>query len=284
MVQSATPQISVAHRIASEFGAIPEVIAVALSGSLTSGSADVYSDIDLVVYARDSDPPPEARRALIIPRSTKAEIDNHFWETEDGWIERDSGFAVDVVYRSRAFITDQLERVIVHHQASTGYTTAFWYNVLNSTLLFDRTNWFHGLQEFAQQPYPEPLRRAIVAKNYPVLRDVLSGYVGQMRKAVFRNDLVSVNHRVAAFLASYFDTLFALNRVLHPGEKRLLQFTEATCEKLPEDWRENVEGLLSAAGAGTENVCPRADRLTDGLYQFLHRERLTDYFSGENSF
>lgn len=284
MVQSATPQISVAHRIASEFGAIPEVIAVALPGSLTSGSADVYSDIDLVVYTRDGDPPIEARRPLIVARSTRAEIDNHFWETEDGWIERDTGFAVDVVYRSRAFITDQLERVIVHHQASTGYSTAFWYNVLNSTLLFDRTNWFLELQQFARQPYPEPLRRAIVAKNYLVLRDVLSGYVGQMRKAVFRTDLVSANHRVAAFLASYFDALFALNRVLHPGEKRLLQFAEAECEKLPEGWRENLESLLSAAGTGTEEVCARAGRLTDGLYQLLHKEGLTDYFSGENSF
>jgi hypothetical protein len=29
---------------------------------------------------------------------------------------------------------------------------------------------------------------------------------------------VSLNHRTAALLASYFDVLFALNRVHHPGD------------------------------------------------------------------
>lgn len=277
MAHNTVPQLSVAHSIAAEFGTLPEVIAITLSGSLTSGSADMYSDIDLVVYTNDGDPPSEARRAFITPRGTQAEIDNHFWETEDGWIERDSGFTVDVVYRSKGFITEQLERVIVHHQASTGYTTAFWYSVLNSTVLFDRTGWFHELQQFAQQSYPEPLRRAVIVKNYPVLRDVLSGYVGQLRKAVVRSDMVSVNHRIAAFLASYFDTLFALNRVLHPGEKRLLDFAEQTCEKLPEQLRENVEALLNAAGTGTEVVWARANGLTDDLYHLLQREGLIEF-------
>jgi predicted nucleotidyltransferase len=272
---SASPR-DVAQSVAADFSHIPEVVAVALSGSLTSGKGDEYSDIDLIVYTQGSDPPIEARRKLIVERGARFEIDNHFWETEDGWIERDTGLTIDVVYRTKRFITDHLERVIVRHEASMGYSTAFWCNVVNSGILFDRNGWFAQLQNFARQPYPDPLRRAIIAKNYPILRDALSGYVGQIGKAVQRGDLVGVNHRIAAFLTSYFDIIFALNYVLHPGEKRMLSFAEQQCEIRPDRLRENVEGLLHAGGTGSEQVIAYANQLTDTLARLLRAEALID--------
>ena len=54
-----------------------------------------------------------------------------------------------------------------------------------------------------------------------------------MEKAVARGDLVSFNYRVAALLASTFDILFALNRLPHPGEKRLLAFAAQHCPLRP---------------------------------------------------
>lgn len=42
--------------------------------------------------------------------------------------------------------------------------------------------------------------------------------------AIVRQDPVSLNHRIAAWLASYFDILFAINGQFHPGEKRLLTY------------------------------------------------------------
>ena len=59
------------------------------------------------------------------------------------------------------------------------------------------------------------LRQNIIALNYPVLRGVIPAYANQLEKAVKRHDLVSVNHRLAALFASYFDIIFAVSRQLH---------------------------------------------------------------------
>jgi predicted metal-dependent phosphoesterase TrpH len=73
-----------------------------------------------------------------------------------------------------------------------------------------------------------------------VLRQVRSSYAHQIAAAEVRRDTVSLNHRVAALLASYFDVLFALNRVLHPGEKRLVEYAERTCAERPDHMGDDV--------------------------------------------
>lgn len=70
-------------------------------------------------------------------------------------------------------------------------------------------------------PTAELRGRTIVALNHPVLRDVIPSYYAQIEKAVGRGDLVSVNHRLAALLASYFDTVFAVNLSLRGAAARL---------------------------------------------------------------
>jgi hypothetical protein len=118
-------------------------------------------------------------------------------------------------------------------------------------------------------PYPEPLRRAIVAYNHPILRGTLSSYRAQLAKAVARGDGVSINHRLAALLASTFDILFAVNRVPHPGEKRLLARAEALCATLPDEMAADVAAALTAAGAAPGELLGHVDRLLDRLDVWL---------------
>jgi hypothetical protein len=263
-----------AQNIADNYSLIPQVQAVVLAGSVAGESADHGSDIDLYVYS-ETQIPRYSRAGIATARSRHAAVGNQFWEDGDEWIEGDSGVAVDVTFRSVSWIEEQLDRVLVKHEASTGYSTCFWYNVLNSNVLFDRNGWFRQLQQWTQQTYPEPLRQAIVAKNHPILRDLLlSAYLHQLEKAVQRNDLISVNHRIAALLASYFDILFAVNRLPHPGEKRLLEIAEKRCEKLPAGMREQIESLLRAAGIGDQQIIGRANALVNGLDELLLSEGL----------
>jgi predicted nucleotidyltransferase len=264
----------IANRVAAAFANLPEVVAVALAGSGVTGAADEQSDIDLYVYA--GAPLAMADRVAIATSfATRAEVGNDFWEPGDEWIDAQTGRHVDVMYRTPLWIEAQLEQVLVRHEASVGYSTCFWHNVLHSTPLFDRSGWYRDLQATAARPYPRPLRRAIIARNHPILRQTLSSYLAQIERAVRRGDSVSIQHRVTALLASYFDVLFAVNELPHPGEKRLLQLTTTQCAKIPADMETQINAVLeTAARPATLAVVGQIVALLDNLDDLLANEGL----------
>jgi hypothetical protein len=252
--------LSAVHQIANRFGEFDSVKAVVLAGSRGAGKIDPDSDYDLYVYS-EQEIPVSCRRGLL---GNDAEIDNRFWEPGDESVNQETGLRLDIMYRSPQWIEDQLDRVLLRQEAGTGYTTCFWYNVLHSEALVDRESWYQSLQEKARAPYPEGLRRAIVAKNWPILRRNQSSYRHQIESALRRGDAVSVHHRVTALLASFFDIWFALERTPHPGEKRLLSY-------LPEDWSCRVTDLLNAPSA---SLLAAIDGLLDPLDERLRLEKL----------
>lgn len=265
------------REIARRVGEMPGVVAVALGGSAVSGLADSDSDIDLYVYAPD--PPSIAlREALARSYDPAPEIDNQAFGPGDEWGDRTSGLAVDLIYWSPAWIEEQLARVLDAHLSSIGYTTCFWRTVRSSVPLVDPTGWFNRLQARARQPYPEPLRRAIIANNWPLLRDARSSFLHQIERAIARDDAISVQHRTAALLASYFDILFALNRVPHPGEKRLLPIARAECAVMPPDLERQVSDLLAATPPPWHDgrLLQTAHELVDSLEVLLRQDDPVD--------
>jgi hypothetical protein len=265
-----TPLI-LAHSIAERYARLPQVEAVALAGSHASGTADRTSDVDLYVY-HQADIPVAVRASIATSGAEYAEVDNRFWEPGDEWIDAETGIHVDVMFRTVEWIEGQLDRVLRRHEASVGYSTCLWHNVLSSQALYDREGWFQALQQDANRPYPEELVRAIVARNHPILRRSASSYRYQLEGAVARGDVVSVNHRVAALLASYFDILFAINRLPHPGEKRLVEIALEQCGKLPERMDRQVRELIAAVSRGDRGVVEKADALVEGLDGLLRAE------------
>ncbi|NJM74196.1 MAG: DUF4037 domain-containing protein [Scytonema sp. RU_4_4] len=266
---------SLAQTIASEFSKLPQVIAVALAGSQAVNASDELSDLDFYIYIQE-EISIDIRSEISKKFANHSEINNQFWEPGDEWIDTNSGHGIDIMYRSPQWIEAQLDSLLVKHQASVGYSTCFWWNILHSTALYDRNNWFQQLQQKANQPYPEALRQAIIAKNYPILRNNVSSYLHQIELAVNRNDFISINHRIAALIASYFDIIFAVNYVPSPGEKRLIQFAHQLCQKLPVNLEQNINTLICCIPYpfGSQGVVSKANTLIDSLDELLIVENL----------
>lgn len=255
------------------YRAFPQVQAIGIGGSRAAGMGLADSDIDLYVYTT-GEIPDGARQAFISARASYMLLHNDYWGAGDVWVERDSGLEVDAMYWETAWIEDQIARTLDRCEPWLGYTTAFWYTLKHTRVLYDRDGWLTGLVARCQQPYPEVLRTAIVRHNHAVLREIRHAYLHQIEKAIARADAVSVNHRVAALLASYFDIIFAVNRVPHPGEKRLVALAQALCPSLPEGFAGDVAAVVQASGAPTPEVAAALAGLLDRLDDWLQTEGL----------
>ncbi len=262
--------LQTAHRVAARFAQLPDVEAVAIAGSQMSGTAGAHSDIDVYIYSH-AEIPLDARMAIGAEFSDHVEIVD-YWGPGNEWDDRLTGVHVDAVFWTVGWIEEQIDRTLNRQQAWMGYTTCFWHTVRISKVLFDRDGWFSRLQQTASQPYPDGLVKAIVKLNRPLLRGIAPAYSRQLEKAAARHDLVSLNHRAAALLASYFDILFAINRLPHPGEKRLVAYAEQHCTKLPAHMGEDIEALLHATVNLPMPISDAVNRLVDHLDELLRRE------------
>ena len=265
-------QFSLARRVAEQFKVVDEVEAIALGGSQISGSIDSHSDIDLYIYSNEIIPLPTRRSIVEQLGAVKSDLNLTFWDIGDEWIDLETGIEVDIIYWNQSWIEEQIEHTLVNHQGKMGYSTCFWYTVLNSKILFERSAWFSTLQERCRVPYPDELKHAIIAMNHPVLRSVIPSYFGQIQKSIDRKDLISTNHRLAALFASFFDVLFAINEVLNPGEKKVLDYVLRKCQKIPLNLAENIESILQSSATGDALILQQIDELIDGLDRMLDEE------------
>jgi hypothetical protein len=232
------------NQLFQDLAAIPQVEAIALGGSRSGTHYDEKSDYDIYLYC--TGPITEQQRRDILSKyCSYVEYGNHFWELEDNGT-LNNGIDFDLLYRNLdSFVADVADVVEAHH-ARNGYTTCMWHNLLTCKMIYDRDGRLAAAKSRFDVPYPEELRKNIICRNRKLLSDMMPSYDGQIRKAISRNDLVSINHRTSAFLESYFDIIFALNRKTHPGEKRLISLCKAGCPVLPRDFEKNLLCLFKS--------------------------------------
>lgn len=250
-----------------ELSALPQVEAIALGGSRAGEVYDEKSDYDVYLYGT-APVDEEVRRELLGRYCSVIEIGNHFWEYEDNCTLR-HGVDIDILYRNLDDFTRDVASVVEDCLPRNGYTTCMWHNLRTCKIIYDQSGRLAAAKARFDVPYPPLLKERIIQRNRRLLRGSMPAYEGQIAKAAGRGDFVSVNHRAAAFLESYFDILFALNQQTHPGEKRLVQLCRRQCGILPEAFEENLERLFSDLFVHSGRVPEDVGRIIDGLERIL---------------
>lgn len=255
------------NQLIAELSALPEVEAIALGGSRAGENYDEKSDYDVYLYCTSDIS--EAVRTLILQKyCSYMEIGNHFWEYEDNCTLK-NGIDMDLLYRNLSGFTADVADVVENCHGRNGYTTCMWHNLRTCKILYDPLEKLGTAKQRFDVPYPEKLRSDIIRRNWKLLHAAMPVYELQIKKAILRGDSVSVNHRVSAFLESYFDVLFALNRQTHPGEKRLVSLCRKMCPILPENFEDNLNSLFSHMFTAPELVSDDLDRILSARAKIL---------------
>ena len=251
----------------AELSMLNEVEAIALGGSRAGENYDESSDYDVYLYC--TVPIPEqARRELLERYCSYMEIGNHYWEYEDNCTLK-NGIDIDILYRNLDDFSNGIAEVVEQFQAHNGYTTCMWHNLKTCKIIYDKQGRLEKVKKRFDVPYPEELRENIITQNMNLLNNAMPAYSHQIEKAVLRGDRVSVLHRTTAFLESYFDILFAVNRLTHPGEKRLVELCKKNCSILPEHFEENLNRLFDDMGRDVVNVREDVRMIVDELNKLL---------------
>lgn len=240
--------------IFDEYANLAEVEAIAIGGSTSAQTSDTSSDIDVYVFSK-SGVPLDKRKNIIKPISSKYEIGGEYFGSGDEfWVDAISK-QLDVMYWNMSWFENIIENVWMKHYPSNGYTTCFLFTLKNFEIIYDKNNWLKILQDKIKGEYPHELQENIIKRNLMLMKDKpFASYYEQIEKAIKRNDIISINHRISAFLASYFDVIFALNKQLHPGEKRLIPFALDNCKILPNNFEHNLQKLFCQPNSDTLGI------------------------------
>lgn len=250
-----------------ELASLPQIEAIALGGSRAGAHFDANSDYDVYLYCT-APVSEETRREILSRYCSYMEIDNHYWEQEDN-CTLNNGIDIDILYRDLDGFCEGIAGVVERYQPYNGYTTCMWHNLRTCKIIFDRNGRLAAAKARFDVPYPGQLKANIIDRSWKLLHAAMPAYELQINKAVKRGDLVSINHRTAAFLESYFDLLFALNEQTHPGEKRLMQLCRENCSILPANFEENLNTLFSHLFTCPEKISSDLDRILGELAKLL---------------
>lgn len=254
------------NNIMCEYKKFPQVRAIAVGGSSAAGTSDKASDIDTYVFTTKPISV-EARENIAMKYSSNYEVGAEYFGSGDEYMVDSLNRQMDVMFWDTNWFEGVVSNVWEKFYPSNGYTTCFLYTLKNLKIIQDKDNWLQSLKDKIDTEYPQKLQENIINRNMKLMKDKpFASYYEQIGKAVNRGDRNSVNHRISAFMASYFDVIFAANKLLHPGEKRLVQFVKNNCKLIPELFEENINKLFKQPNQDTLKIL---DSMVENLRKIL---------------
>ena len=258
--------INIINEVINEYKAFSQVKAIAVGGSSSAKTSDGMSDIDTYVFVEHNIPVAD-REKLVKKYSDKYEVGGEYFGSGDEYYVDKLGQQFDVMFWNTDWFEGVVENVWEKHYPSNGYTTCFLYTLKNFDIKYDKEGWLQNLQNKLKTPYPEELQKNIIKRNMMLMKDKpFASYYEQTEKAVKRGDDNSVNHRISAYMASYFDVLFAKNKLLHPGEKRLVSYALNNCKILPDNFENDIKKLFTVSNP---NKLITLNTMTENLRKIL---------------
>ena len=256
------------EKLFEELSMLQQVEAIALGGSRAGEDYDENSDYDVYLYCT-GDVEEDVRRSILEKYCSYMEIGNHFWEKEDN-CTLNNGVDIDILYRNLDDFVQEVASVVELHQPHNGYTTCMWHNLKTCKIVYDENGRLSAAKKRFDVPYPNQLKENIIDRNMKLLYEFMPAYKWQITKAIQRKDVVSVNHRTAAFMESYFDVIWAVNELTHPGEKRLISLSKKMCKRLPANFEENINRLYSDLFTNSNEVSNNLEVLIEELKKICY--------------
>lgn len=252
-------------KMLEELKDLKEIDAILLGGSRATNTYDEKSDYDFYVYI-NKPISSEVRKKVLDKYCSYMEYGNEFWELEDDGI-LNNGIEIEFIYRSIIDIENMMKS-LQDKNVGHGYTTCFLDNLLDSKIMFDKTGKLLQLKEENKNTLNAVLAKKIIEENYPLIKDSMPALLGQVKKAVGRNDLLSINHRITEYFAIYFDIVFAVNLEPHPGEKRMLEYALKQ-DFIPKNMEIDITRLFNMVYHDNEAMVQSLQSLSDNLETLL---------------
>jgi Domain of unknown function (DUF4037)/Nucleotidyltransferase domain len=255
------------QRIVAAIGDLPGIAAISLGGSTAAGLTDESSDFDVYVYYHQPLAAAADRAVRLRPLSDEGtlEVGIPTFGLEDHLCVQAK--LIELVYLDLDRLSADTKQAYAQGLSSEGYTTALLYILARSPVLHDATGEVTALRAQLQAGFPEPTRARLLREHPELLRY----YLELLRISQQRGDLLFVQHMRYSIQMIFFNLLFALNRLYHPGGKRLLNHAQR-CAIQPADLAErwNVIARLSADDSA---LADRLEELIDDLCRLIEAEQ-----------